>query len=495
MVAVLLALLAGLARPVLTQGEPYRPVYHFTPPQNWMNDPNGLVWYDGQWQLFYQHNPFGITWGHMSWGHAVSRDLVHWSHLPIAIPEAGGIMAFSGSAVFDSTNTSGLGTRNRPPLVAIYTGHRKGRQDQRLAYSTDGARTWTKLPAPVLDLGKADFRDPKVFWFDQGRHWVMAVSLPLEHQILFYSSPDLRHWTRTGAFGPAGAVGGAWECPDLFPLPIEGGGSAWVLIVNINPGAPLGGSGTQYFTGNFDGSRFTSDGDTTTHWADFGSDFYAAVSWNDVPASDGRRVWIGWMSNWLYGQAVPTTPWRSAMSVPRVVTLRRTPGGLRLLQQPVVELDQLAHAAPAEFMGGSDPDAAAWLAARGPLSEALDVTLLLTGPRHGPLSLDVLSGDSDRTTVTVDASNGELSVDRRHSGLVNFHPAFAARHVAPLRLSGDTVRLRLLLDASSVEVFGQNGESVLTDVILPSPGPRRLALRSEDATAHVAGISLRTLAP
>jgi fructan beta-fructosidase len=488
---LLLSVLATGARELRAQGEPFRPEYHFTPQRNWMNDPNGLVWFGGTWHLFYQHNPFDDTWGHMSWGHAVSRDLVHWTHLPVAIPEADGIMAFSGSAVVDSENTSGFGTRKRPALVAVYTGHREGRQDQRLAYSTDSGLTWTRLPEPVLDLDKADFRDPKVFWFNRGRHWVMAVSLPLEHRILFYSSPDLRNWTRTGAFGPAGATGGAWECPDLFPAPIEGGDTAWVLIVNINPGGPVGGSGTQYFTGRFDGSAFVAEGDTATRWADYGSDFYAAVSWNDVP--DGRRVWIGWMSNWLYGQKVPTSPWRSAMTVPRTLALRRTAGGLRLVQRPVAEVARLARGLPATFVGGTVAEAAAWLQTQHELPAALDVSLALAGPWQTPLSLDVASGDSDRTTVTIDAAAGEISVDRRRSGLVAFHPAFAARHIAPLRVTGDTVRVRLLLDASSLEVFAQDGESVLTELMFPKPGPRRLILSAEREGPRVAGMSVQTL--
>jgi fructan beta-fructosidase len=320
------------------------------------------------------------------------------------------------------------------------------------------------------------------------------VALPAEHRILFYSAPDLRQWTRTGAFGPAGAVGGVWECPDLFPLPIEGGGTAWVLVVSINPGNPVGGSGTQYFTGSFDGSRFVPDGDTTAaRWADFGSDFYAAVSWSDVPASDGRRVWIGWMSDWLYGQAVPTSPWRSAMTVPRELGLRRTPGGLRLIQRPVAELALLRRGAPHEFGGGSSAEASAWLGARSGLPEALDLSLTFSGPWREPVNLDVTSGDGDRTTVTVDGVRGELSVDRRQSGQVGFHPAFGARPVAPLRMMGDTVRVRLMLDRSSLEVFGQDGESVLTELIFPAPGARRLALRSEGEGPRVAGVTLHRL--
>jgi fructan beta-fructosidase len=276
-------------------------------------------------------------------------------------------------------------------------------------------------------------------------------------------------------------------------LPIEGGDTSWVLIVSLNPGNPVGGSGTQYFTGRFDGAGFVADGDTATRWADFGSDFYAAVSWRDVPAADGRRVWLGWMSNWLYGQTVPTSPWRSAMSVPRELSLRRTPAGLRLIQRPVAELAGLRRGAPEQFRGGSLAEASGWLEARGGLPDALDLSLAFSGPWSAPVSLDVTSGEHDRTTVTVDAVKGELILDRRLSGRVHFHPAFPARHAAPLRVAGDTVRLRVLLDASSIEVFGQDGESVLTDLIFPNPGKRRLRLRGEGGVPRVAGISLARL--
>src|SRR5215218_5699337 len=245
-----------------TYQEPFRPQFHFTPAENWMNDPNGLVYYKGEYHLFYQHNPFGNTWGHMSWGHAVSRDLVHWKHLPVAIPEEGDEMIFSGSAVVDHRNTSGFGTRDNPPMVAIYTSARPGSQAQSLAYSTDRGRTWTKYAGnPVLDIGSGEFRDPKVFWYAPEHKWVMAVSKALEHRIALYSSPDLKHWTHMSDFGPANATGGVWECPDLFPLAVDGkrNKTKWVMIVNLNPGGIAGGSAAQYFVGDFDGKRFTAD--------------------------------------------------------------------------------------------------------------------------------------------------------------------------------------------------------------------------------------------
>src|SRR5688572_27857608 len=238
--------------------EPFRPQFHFTPERNWMNDPNGMVFFAGEYHLFYQYNPFGDKWGHMSWGHAVSRDLVRWEHLPPALAEEDGVMIFSGSAVVDWKNTSGFGKAGRPPFVAIYTGHHttKPLQNQHIAHSTDRGRTWTKFAGnPVLDIGERDFRDPKVIWHEETKRWVMAVAWPTNHKVRFYASPNLKEWTHLSDFGPAGSVAGIWECPDLFPI----GRDKWTLIVNIGGGAPAGGSGTQYFVGEFDGKEFRLD--------------------------------------------------------------------------------------------------------------------------------------------------------------------------------------------------------------------------------------------
>ncbi len=489
---------AQAAAAAVSSREPFRPGFHFTPARNWMNDPNGMVFYDGEWHLFYQYNPFGDTWGHMSWGHAVSRDLVRWEHLPVALDEADRVMIFSGSAVIDWRNTSGFGVGGKPPMVAIYTGHREGHQDQRIAYSNDRGRTWTKAPGgPVLDLQMADFRDPKVFWHAATARWIMAVSIPLEHRLHFYASSNLKQWSKVGEFGPAGSVDGIWECPDLFPVPVEGGGTKWVLIVNLNPGGPAGGSGSQYFVGEFDGARFVADtaGGPGPHWADFGADFYAGVSWNDVPAKDGRRVWLGWMSNWNYAQAVPTSPWRSAMTVPRVLTLRRTSDGWRLVQTPVRELASLRRGRPRVFAGGTVADANAWLARQGDLPALLDVELTFSGMRGASaFTLELSIGGETRTTLQVDAGRAQLVLDRSRSGLVAFHKDFSLRHPAPLRLTNGAVQLRLLLDASSLEVFAQHGETVLTDLIFPPAGARRLSLTSSGDPPRVQGITIRPLA-
>jgi len=459
--------------------EPFRPQFHFTPERNWMNDPNGMVFYDGEWHLFYQYNPHGDRWGHMSWGHAVSRDLIRWEHLPLALAEEDGIMIFSGSAVVDWKNTSGFGKGNKPPLVAIYTGHREGRQDQRLAYSNDRGRSWSKFAGnPVLDLKMADFRDPKVFWHEGKSHWVMTVALPAEKKVHFYASPDLKAWRYVGEFGPAGATDGAWECPDLFPLPVDGGGTRWVLIVNINPGGPAGGSGCQYFVGEFDGEKFTPDhviladeparpASEDALWADFGPDFYAAVSWSDVPRDDGRRIWIGWMSNWTYANDVPTSPWRSAMTIPRELRLAKTSAGLRLRQKPVKELDSL-HGKASSFERGTLAEANAWVARQDVHSGPLELSFTLENG-DGLSGVKFYSGKEQATIVAVDRQAGRVLVDRTKSGKIDFHPRFAAKHSAPLFQKDGPVKLRIIVDTSSAEVFVNDGEQVLTSLIFPAP--------------------------
>ena len=287
-----------------------------------MNDPNGLLYYKGEYHLFYQHNPKENIWGNMSWGHAVSSDLYSWEELPVAIPCTDDVGIFSGSAVIDYKNTSGFGSKGNPVMVAIYTEHKndKSSQTQCLAFSLDQGRTFTKYEGnPVLDLQTPDFRDPKVQWVDG--QWLMTIALPDLHQISFYSSPNLKEWTHLSNFGPAAEIGGCWECPDLFKL-----GNKWVLIVSLNPGGYQIGSGTQYFIGEWNGKEFIAD-DTQTRWLDYGRDNYAGVTFNDAP--EGKRIFIGWMSNWDYASKVPTDPWRSAMTLPRELSLE----GDRLVQK------------------------------------------------------------------------------------------------------------------------------------------------------------------
>ena len=301
----------------------YRPRFHFSPAKNWMNDPNGLVWHKGEYHLFFQHNPYGTQWGHMSWGHAVSKDLITWEELPVAISEDEDGAIFSGSAITDGDD-----------LVAIYTRESESNQSQCIARSKDNGRTFIKYHNnPVLDENKRDFRDPKVFKYKD--HWIMSVAQPHEHQISFYSSFDLISWKHLSDFGPVAACDGVWECPDLFPLCYEGQ-EVWVLIVSLNPGGMYG-SGTQYFIGDFDGTTFTSRYSTEQpRWLDYGKDNYAGVTFNNEP--NGKRILIGWLANWDDVKNHPATSWTTQMTIPRELGLMNYNGELHLTQKPLCDV-------------------------------------------------------------------------------------------------------------------------------------------------------------
>ena len=462
--------------------EPHRPGFHFTPEINWMNDPNGLVFFDGEYHLFYQHNPYANEWGHMSWGHAVSEDLLHWKHLPIALHDEYDLMAFSGSAVVDLDDRSGFGEDGKVPLVAIYTGHGFGKQTQDLAYSIDRGRTWTKYAGnPVLDIGEADFRDPKVFWHQPTSKWVMVVSLAAEKRIRFYSSNDLKAWNLLSEFGPAGVQNKPnWECPDLFELPIEGepGQTRWVLETGMGKGAIQGGSGGEYFTGEFDGERFVADS-LDSQWVDYGRDFYAAASWSDIPASDGRRLWLGWMNNWETALN-PTSPWRSAMSIPREVTLRRIDNRLRLCQTPVRELVKIR---------GEEFSRARFVCDKiTPIElhgQQLDIEVEFAVGTATEFGVRVLMSGQEQSVVGYDVAKQEVFIDRTHSGNVAFHTAFAGRHAGPLPAREGRVRMRIVVDKSSVEVFANDGETVLTDLVFPRSGSDGVEILASGGSCEV----------
>uniref|UniRef100_A0AAU1ZYG9 GH32 C-terminal domain-containing protein n=1 Tax=Streptomyces sp. NBC_00093 TaxID=2975649 RepID=A0AAU1ZYG9_9ACTN len=787
--------------------ETYRPQFHFTPEKNWMNDPNGLVYYQGEYHLFYQYNPNGNSWGDMSWGHAVSTDLVHWTELPLALSYDDNEMVFSGSAVVDRDNTTGFGTTENPAMVAIYTSHNSttGIQAQSLAYSTDRGRTWTKYQgSPVLDIGSRDFRDPKVQWYAPTNSWLMTVSMSAEHKVRFYSSKNLKDWTLQSEFGPAGATGGVWECPDLFPLAVDGDETKikWVLVVNINPGGIAGGSAAQYFVGDFDGTRFTAEdkgpyvpptgtvvqdfegtdfgtwtttgsafgpgpaagtldgqqavsgfdgdglansfhsgdgttgtltspsftvdspylnfkigggrhphrpgkvladfeggtygdwtttgdafgqapatgtlpgqqqvsgfqggglvdtflnGDGTTgtltspeftldkryvnfligggnhpadsanptvlellvdgqvvrsatgkdaealetaawdvsdlagkkarirvvdnntggwghinadqivlsdtearpgsqetsvnlivdgqavrsatgsdsetldwasfdlrpyagkqariqlvdmntagwghvladrfttadtaaksvvqraDWADYGKDYYAAVSWEDAP--DGKRYMIGWMNNWDYGGAVPTSPWRGAQSVPREMALRTVDGRIRLTSEPVNSVTSLRQEPPATAAGVTVTNTSQPLSDPAAQGKALDIEATFSLADADRFGLKVRTGaNGEETVIGYDTTTEELYVDRTHSGAVDFNSTFPGVQTAPLKAENGKVKLRILVDWSSVEVFGGNGEAVITDQIFPDPAGEGVQIFAENGSAEL----------
>jgi sucrose-6-phosphate hydrolase SacC (GH32 family) len=438
----------------------YRPQFHFTPAKNWTNDPNGLVFYKGEYHIFYQHNPFGDKWGHMSWGHAVSTDLVHWTHLPVALAEENGVMIFSGSVVVDP-NTSGLCVGSPDCLIAIYTGHTPERQSQHIAVSNDRGRTWKKFAGnPVLDLKMKDFRDPKVFWHAPRKYWVMVAALPNEHKVRFFKSANLKAWEALSDFGPAGATGGQWECPDLFLLPTNAGLKKWVLSVNINPGGLQGGSGNQYFVGDFDGAAFTnSNAPDLTLWADYGADFYASTSFSNVA---GRRIWIGWLSNWLYANEEPTSPWRGMQSFPRVLKLRETAGGLRLTQEPVEELKRIRQT-PLRLTNMTVEEANEKLKTFHGQSYELEI--------DGVTGVQVLKGEGQQTTISLD---GSIQIDRRNSGESDFYKGFAAVHSSGVPAT--THKARIFVDRSVIDVFANDGLTVMTERVFPSAKADGIAL-------------------
>jgi levanase len=823
-VATVCALSAALiAHQALTPDTPpysetYRPQFHFTPERNWMNDPNGLVYYEGEYHLFYQYNPNGNSWADISWGHAVSTDLVHWKQLPLALSYDDNEMVFSGSAVVDGDNTTGFGTKKNPPMVAIYTSAYKngGKQAQSLAYSTDRGRTWTKYQGnPVIDIGSKDFRDPKVQWYEPTKSWLMTVSLSAEHKVQFYSSKNLKDWKLQSEFGPAGATGGVWECPDLFPLAVDGDPkkTKWVLVVNINPGGIAGGSAAQYFVGDFDGKRFTAEdkgtytpptgtvvqdfegtdfgswtttgtafgtaptagavdgqgavfgydgkglansshsGDGTTgtltspsftvdskylnfkvgggrhphvdgtvmeqgsppagtvladfeggtyggwtatgdafgtapatgtlpnqrevsgflgsglvnshlngdsstgaltspeftidkdyvnflvgggnhpvgsdnptavellvdgqvvrsttgqdgealnwdswdvkdlagkkaqikivddnsggwghinvdhimlsdaqaqpasqetsvnlivdgkvvrsatgansetmdwasfdmrpyagkeaqiqivdmntadwghiladqftesdapaksvvqraDWADYGKDYYAAVSWENAPG--GKRYMIGWMNNWDYSGVIPTSPWRGAQSIPREMALRTIDGRIRLTSQPVNSVTSLRQGHPASAVGATVKDTSKTLIGSAAKGKALDIEATFSLKDAERFGLKVRTGANGKETVIgYDTTTQELYVDRSHSGAVGFNSTFPGVQTAPLKAKDGKVKLRILVDRSSVEVFGGSGEAVITDQIFPDPASQGVQVFAENGSVKL----------
>jgi len=488
MIGRLLGVAAAMLTPALASAQlaDPRPVYHFAPARNWINDPNGLVYYDGEYHLFFQYNPYGDRWGHMSWGHAVSRDLMSWQELPVAIPEANDIMAFSGSAVIDWNNSSRLGKGGHPPMIAIYTGTntKTNNQSQYLAYSNDRGRTFT-VHGKVLDIGSTEFRDPKVFWHAATKRWVMAVVLADKNIVSFYTSHNLRDWAHASDFGPMGARGKNWECPDLFELPVEGGKHGekrWVLSVNLGDKSINGGSGVQYFVGDFDGRRFTpvSGWNPKPHWVDWGSDFYAAASWNDMPARDPRRIWIGWANNWNYAQDIPTYPSRGLMTVPRTVTLLKTADGYRIAQAPVAELQRwrTGHRVLANVQVGDRPID---LPVKGAVAE---LKLEIDTGTADQVALVLTDDKGYQTLVGVTAGAKEAFIDRTNSG-PHFFDSFAARHSAPIDSKKGKVALHVLVDQSVIELFVEGGTTTITDRFFRGGGDLHWAFRAHGGRAVI----------
>lgn len=467
--------------------EKYRPQFHFTPEKGWMNDPNGLVYYAGEYHLFYQHYPDKTVWGPMHWGHAVSKDLIHWEHLPIAIfPDSLGYI-FSGSIVVDEKNTSGFQTGKEKPLVAIFTYHdmekekagRTDRESQGIAYSLDKGRTWTKYKGnPVIpNKGDVDFRDPKVFWHELSQRWVMPLAVG-QHLELF-TSPNLKDWTFASSFGENdGSHGGVWECPDFFPIKASDGTEKWILIQNIGRGAVNGGSGTQYFVGHFDGKIFKNDNQpSTTLWLDYGADNYAGVTWFNAPNQD--RIYIGWMSNWDdYAQSTPTGTWRSGMTVPRKLTLYKSDDGYKLAQLPVNQINTLRNSG--KIIGKIEINSELEIDSQRIYKELI-IDFDLEKSDATEMGFVLKNAKNEQLVFGYDKIKKEVFIDRTRSGISTFSEKFSKIHSAPM--NDKILKIRALIDNASIEVFVNDGKIALTDLFFPTEYFNKTTLYTKNGKA------------
>lgn len=464
----------------------HRPQIHFSPKAHWMNDPNGMVYYNNTYHLFYQYYPDSTVWGPMHWGHATSKDLIHWQHQPIALyPDSLGYI-FSGSAVADINNTSGLGVNGKVPLVAIFThhnpagekAHQNNHQNQSLAYSLDEGKTWTKYAEnPVLkNPGITDFRDPNVRWHDEVKKWIMTLAT--KDKITFYSSPDLKNWSKESEFGEKlGAHGGVWECPDLMPFTVDGK-KVWVLFVSINPGGLNGGSATQYFVGDFNGKSF-SPYTTETKWVDYGTDNYAGVTWSNT---GDRKIFLGWMSNWQYAPVVPTVAWRSAMTIPRDLKLVNVNNNYLLTSLPVEELDVVKDKEitlnNVSVNGNYD------------LSDKLknlpgQYKLNITSDTLKSFSIQLSNDQGEQVQIGYNKQENVYYVDRTRSGKTDFEKGFAKRFTGPRLTSDNKLNLTLIIDVASAELFADNGLTVMTAIFFPHKTYDKAVITSDDNTFSI----------
>ena len=471
--------------------ETYRPVYHHTPVYGWMNDPNGMFYKDGVYHLYFQYNPYGSMWANMTWGHSTSTDLTHWTYEGTAIvPDAWGAI-FSGSCVVDKDNTAGFG---KGAVVAFYTSSKSTPwgdvQSQSMAYSLDNGKTFIKYEHnPILTSTERDFRDPKVFWYAPGKHWVMMLAVGQEMQI--YSSGNLKEWKKESSFGAMqGAHGGVWECPDLVEVAVEGSKEKkWVLICNLNPGGPFGGSAAQYFVGSFDGKKFVNESPTQTKWLDWGKDNYATVTWSNAPA--GRCIALGWMSNWQYANSVPTTQYRSANTLARDLTLYRVGGELYLKSKPSPEIKK-ARAEEKKiptFEVKGNYEVASLLADN---KGAYEIEMAIENKGTSKIDFSLMNEKGEKVAMYYDVVRKQFVMDRSASGIVGFSRDFPAVTVAPVR-NTDQIHLRLFIDRSSVEAFGEEGEYVMTNLVFPAEPYNRMVFSSDKGSYIVKSMNVYRL--
>lgn len=424
-----------------TNHEQYRPLYHHTPAYGWMNDPNGMFFKDGVWHLYFQHNPYGSQWENMTWGHSTSTDLIHWTFQGDPVqPDAWGAI-FSGSSVVDKNNTAGFGEN---AIVALYTSAGEN-QTQSMAYSTDNGKTFTKYDGnPIITSNVPDFRDPHMFWNEDIKKWNMILAAG--QQMNIYSSDNLKDWKFESSFGAEyGSHGGVWECPDLMKMKVRGTDKEkWMLVCNINPGCPFGGSATQYFVGDFDGHKFTCESKPeVTKWMDYGKDHYATVTFDNAP--NGRHVALAWMSNWQYANQVPTMQYRSANSIPRDLGLFEYKGNTYCSVTPSEEITAARSKKPSKS-----------------LSEACEMVVNLKGDATITLS----NSKGEKVVMTYKAKDETFSMDRTLSGKTDFSSDFAAITTAPVY--GKMNKLRIFIDKSSIEVFDNDGKMAMTNLVFPT---------------------------
>jgi fructan beta-fructosidase len=480
----------------------YRPSFHFAPAKNWTNDPNSLVYYKGNYHLYFQYNPFADKWGHMSWGHATSKDLMHWNETAVAIPEYKNAdetmtMIFSGTAVVDSFNTSGFGKEKNPaPLVAVYTADIDSNgvglsQRQNLAYSFDATNFIQYKKNPVLDINAKDFRDPKVFWYKPGKKWVMIVSKPTEYKVQFYSSGDLKSWKFMSEFGNVGNTDRVWECPDIFEMPVNNSKeNKWVIT--LSAGHPEKGFlAMQYFIGDFNGNSFKADPLNYPLYLDYGKDFYAGITYNDMPTTDKRRIMIGWANCWEYANDIPTKGFRGMMAIPRQLSLsKRGDNKYILLEQPIKELNRCRGEVLFENKSISVKNGSTLPGIKG---DALEIEFEITRADAEKAGIKVFKHGEEETLIYFDRKENAVKIDRTKSGNVNFNKKFPGIDSAPLAVNHKNVKLRILIDKSIVEVFINDGEEVMTDLVFPTKANGSVEFFASKKTSQFKNVSIRKI--
>jgi len=474
--------------------EKFRPLYHHTPLYGWMNDPNGMFYKDGEWHLYYQWNPYGSKWQNMTWGHSSSKDLINWTHHGVAIEPNGLGTVFSGSAAVDTDNSTGFG---KDAVVAMYTSAGVS-QIQSLAWSVDNGKTFSIYPGnPVLTL-ETEARDPNMFWNSETGLWTLVLAHALEREMLIFTSPDMKRWTLASRFGKGlGAQEGVWECPDLFELPVEGTGiKKWMLVCNINPGGPFGGSATQYFIGDFDGKTFSADtdsaGNVPVKWLDYGKDNYATVSWSDAP--DGRRTVIGWMSNWQYAAEVPTMQFRSANTLPRDISLYRGDDGeIYAASVPSPELLSMRGRLAVNSKNISLNGKKKSFALPAENDGICEITGEIKPQDCEKVRLTLSNSLGEKVVMTYDVAGKTFSFDRRESGITDFSQDFPAITVSPVFNGDKELSLRMFIDRSSIEVFGNDGRFVMTNLVFPNSPYDTLTIEALDGKAKVNNIKIYSI--